>query len=67
MLVEHIRRVLEDLHKHAISVDEALERLRALPYEELGFAKLDHHRVLRRGFQRSSSVKVRRLSKLSKS
>jgi NCAIR mutase (PurE)-related protein len=50
MLVEHIRRVLEDLHKHAISVDEALERLRALPYEELGFAKLDHHRVLRRGF-----------------
>ncbi|MFA4015320.1 MAG: hypothetical protein RUDDFDWM_000400 [Candidatus Fervidibacterota bacterium] len=50
MLVEHIRRVLEDLHKHAISVDEALEKLRALPYEELGFAKLDHHRVLRRGF-----------------
>lgn len=33
-----------------ISVDESLQRLKILPYEELGFAKLDHHRALRRGF-----------------
>ena len=32
-----------------VSPDEAVERLRALPYEELGFATLDHHRALRRG------------------
>ena len=32
-----------------ISPEEALERLRALPYEDLGFATLDHHRALRRG------------------
>ena len=31
-------------------VDEALARLRALPFEDLGFAKVDHHRALRNGF-----------------
>jgi NCAIR mutase (PurE)-related protein len=33
----------------ALEVDAALERMRHLPYEELGFAKLDHHRALRHG------------------
>src|SRR2546422_465287 len=32
------------------SVDEALARLRDLPYEDLGFARVDHHRGLRNGF-----------------
>ena len=32
------------------SVDEALARLRELPYEDLGFARVDHHRGLRNGF-----------------
>jgi len=32
-----------------VSPDEAVERLRHLPYEELGFAKVDHHRALRVG------------------
>ncbi|MFN8544323.1 MAG: nickel pincer cofactor biosynthesis protein LarB [Candidatus Binatia bacterium] len=32
------------------SVDDALSRLRALPFEDLGFARLDHHRGLRNGF-----------------
>ena len=31
-------------------MDEALGRLRDLPYEDLGFASLDHHRILRQGF-----------------
>ncbi len=31
-------------------IDDALERLRGMPYEDLGFAKLDHHRALRNGF-----------------
>jgi pyridinium-3,5-biscarboxylic acid mononucleotide synthase len=34
----------------ACSVEEALGRLRAWPYEDLGFAKIDHHRDLRNGF-----------------
>ncbi len=33
-----------------MSVDGALERLRDLPYEDLGYAKIDHHRELRQGF-----------------
>lgn len=33
-----------------VSIDEALSRLVDLPYEEVGFAKIDHHRALRRGF-----------------
>jgi hypothetical protein len=33
-----------------LSLEEALARLRHLPYEDLGFAKIDHHRELRRGF-----------------
>jgi NCAIR mutase (PurE)-related protein len=33
-----------------VSIESALSELNHLPYEDLGFAKLDHHRVLRRGF-----------------
>jgi NCAIR mutase (PurE)-related protein len=48
------RRTLQELlaavQGGSCSVDEALERLRHLPYEDLGFAKLDHHRGLRNGF-----------------
>ncbi len=50
MLLKRIRDVLEELHQHRISVEEAIDKLRTLPFEELGFAKLDHHRILRRGF-----------------
>ncbi|MDP2952823.1 MAG: nickel pincer cofactor biosynthesis protein LarB, partial [Chloroflexota bacterium] len=33
-----------------LTAEQALERLRHLPYQDLGFAKVDHHRVLRQGF-----------------
>lgn len=33
-----------------MGVEEALARLRDLPYEDLGYAELDHHRALRKGF-----------------
>ena len=33
-----------------VAPDEAVLRLQTLPYEDLGFAKVDHHRALRRGF-----------------
>lgn len=38
------------MREGAVSAEEALERLRALPYEDLGFASVDHHRALRKGF-----------------
>jgi NCAIR mutase (PurE)-related protein len=46
-------RVIELLTKvrlRKVSVAQALARLRHLPFEDLGFAKVDHHRALRRGF-----------------
>ena len=38
------------VRKGSIEVDEALTQLRDLPYEDLGYAKIDHHRALRQGF-----------------
>ncbi len=45
-----VARMLEQVRSGELSVTEAAERLRHLPYEDLGFAKLDHHRRLRSGF-----------------
>src|SRR5919201_2255508 len=47
---ERLRALLDSVRAGETSPDEALEKLRLLPYEELGFATLDHHRALRRGF-----------------
>jgi NCAIR mutase (PurE)-related protein len=46
---EQIRKLLEEVKSGAVGVDGALERLRHLPFEDLGFAKVDHHRALRHG------------------
>jgi NCAIR mutase (PurE)-related protein len=45
-----LEKLLEDVQQGKISVSEALERLRTLPFENLGFACVDHHRQLRQGF-----------------
>jgi NCAIR mutase (PurE)-related protein len=47
---EAIRVLLGEVQAGRVSPEAALERLRHLPYEDLSFAKLDHHRALRRGF-----------------
>ena len=41
--------LLNDVREGRTGVDEALERLNNLPFEDIGFAKLDHHRPLRTG------------------
>ena len=46
---ESIKELLEGLSKGEISVDEALENLKKLPFEDIGFACIDHHRGLRKG------------------
>jgi NCAIR mutase (PurE)-related protein len=46
---DHLRTLLEQVRAGAVDIDAALERLRHLPYEDLGFAKVDHHRALRHG------------------
>ncbi|HER43483.1 MAG TPA: 1-(5-phosphoribosyl)-5-amino-4-imidazole-carboxylate carboxylase, partial [Candidatus Eisenbacteria bacterium] len=45
-----LRDLLHGLAEGEISVEEAVEALRHLPFEDMGFAKIDHHRSLRRGF-----------------
>ncbi|MBC7287553.1 MAG: nickel pincer cofactor biosynthesis protein LarB [Armatimonadetes bacterium] len=47
---QRLRELLEAVREGRLGVDEAVERLRVLPFEDLGFAKIDHHRALRRGF-----------------
>ncbi|OGS44185.1 MAG: 1-(5-phosphoribosyl)-5-amino-4-imidazole-carboxylate carboxylase [Euryarchaeota archaeon RBG_13_57_23] len=44
-----IKKILEELGSGKCTVAEALEQLRTLPYDDLKFAKLDHHRELRKG------------------
>jgi NCAIR mutase (PurE)-related protein len=47
---QQLRRLLNEVREGEASVDAALERMRALPFEDLDFAKVDHHRALRDGF-----------------
>jgi len=44
-----LRKLFAEVQAKKLSPDEAVERLRHLPFEDLGFAKLDHHRALRQG------------------
>lgn len=44
------RKLLKQVQKGEISVEEALSRLRHLPYEDIEYAKIDTHRSLRKGF-----------------
>nr|WP_217704882.1 nickel pincer cofactor biosynthesis protein LarB [Victivallis sp. Marseille-Q1083] len=45
-----VPQFLQQVKEGRLSIDEATQRLRQLPFEELGFAKLDHHRQLRTGY-----------------
>lgn len=45
-----LQELLEQVKSGGLSVEAALERLKVLPYEDLGFARLDSHRSLRQGF-----------------
>jgi hypothetical protein len=45
-----LREVLERVQRGEVGIEEAISSLRALPFEDLGFAKVDHHRAIRLGF-----------------
>ena len=49
MYEEQLRQLLEQVKEGAVDVDAALARVRHLPFEDIGFAKVDHHRALRHG------------------
>ena len=50
MEAARLKALLDEVAAGAASPEQALERLRNLPFEDLGFARVDHHRALRRGY-----------------
>jgi NCAIR mutase (PurE)-related protein len=50
MQIEHIEYILKAVKSGEMQIDEAMQRLKHLPYEDLEFARIDHHRRLRTGF-----------------
>jgi len=50
MNTEQLKTLLEQVKSGDINIDQAIEKLRQLPFEDLGFACIDHHRQIRRGF-----------------
>ncbi len=50
MTEKEITSLLRKVRTGKVSIEDAIGKLRALPYEDLGYAKIDHHRALRTGF-----------------
>jgi len=50
MNTDRLRKILESVERGGMSVDEAFSALRNLPFEDMDFARLDHHRSIRKGF-----------------
>ena len=45
-----MKKILEEYKKGNVSLEEVLKKIKTLPYEDLDFAKIDHHRSIRKGF-----------------
>jgi len=64
-----LEKLLKEVSKGKVSVDNALSKLRTLPFEELEFATVDSHRSLRRGFpeviygEGKSSAQIREIAR----
>ena len=48
-MADNIRKVLQALQNNEITVDDAILSLKKAPFEDIGYAKVDHHRKLRQG------------------
>jgi NCAIR mutase (PurE)-related protein len=47
---ETLKELLQGIRNQKVSIEEGISQIKSLPYEDLGFAKIDHHRHLRQGF-----------------
>lgn len=47
---DQLEQILSGVREGKLSIEEAMTRLRGMPYEDIEFAKIDHHRTLRTGF-----------------
>ncbi len=50
MNTESLKKLLENVKSGEVGIDSALAELKKLPFEDLGFAKVDHHRKIRNGY-----------------
>jgi NCAIR mutase (PurE)-related protein len=48
--MEHLENLLKEYKKGSKNLEEIINELKSLPYKNIGFAKIDHHRTLRQGF-----------------
>lgn len=47
---DNLTKLLSEVAKGTLSIDDAQEQLTVIPYEDIDFAQIDHHRSLRKGF-----------------
>lgn len=45
-----IKQILEQVHDGQVSIEDAMHQFKNLPFEDIGYAKIDHHRGLRNGY-----------------
>ena len=50
MEVKRLRSILQEVKDGQIDIEGAMEKLKYLPFEDIGYAKLDNHRALRNGY-----------------
>ncbi|MDA3792759.1 MAG: nickel pincer cofactor biosynthesis protein LarB [Elusimicrobia bacterium] len=50
MNIDKLRETVRSIKDGSLSAEEGVEKLKGLPYENIDFARLDHHRALRKGF-----------------
>jgi len=49
MNMNELAKLLEDIKQNKIAISDAMETIKSMPYEDLQYAKVDHHRELRNG------------------
>lgn len=63
---ENLIKILDDFKGNKINIEKALKKLKCLPFEDLGFAKVDHHRALRSGFPETVFCQGKTISQIIK-
>jgi hypothetical protein len=61
-----MKKILQDYKNGKISLTKVLEKIKLLPYEDIGFAKVDTHRALRKGFPETIYCKGKTINQILK-
>lgn len=61
-----MKKMLQDFKEGKVELSEVLEKIKSLPYVDLGFAKIDTHRVVRKGFSETVFCKGKTISQIMK-